>query len=146
MSYGGTYHGADVVLSGTFYNSQGQTLFFPEFNSPATSNGLVRNADDEMYEHILANISLRGFTLHAMFSSRDKGSPIAYFGTAFNDARTRNMDDYQYFDLGYEHSLGENWTIEAHTSYDQYRLTAPLSARSSYRLISIPSEAARTLG
>jgi outer membrane receptor for ferrienterochelin and colicins len=127
ISYGRTYRGADVVLSGTFYNSEGQNLFFPEFNSPATNNGIARKADDEAYEHILANISLRGFTLQAMYSSRDKGTPTAFFGTLFNDPRTRNMDDYQYFSLGYEHALGENWSMEARTSYDQHRLTAPLA-------------------
>jgi iron complex outermembrane receptor protein len=126
-SYGGQYRGIDMVLSGTFYNSQGQTLFFPEFDSPATNYGITRNTDDENYQHILSTISYRGFTFQAMFSSRDKGNPTAYFGTLFNDPRTRNTDDHQYFDLTYRHTLGESWELSARTAYDQYRLESPLA-------------------
>src|ERR1700690_973390 len=36
-SYGGQYRGIDIMLSGTFYNSRGETLFFPQFDSPATN-------------------------------------------------------------------------------------------------------------
>src|SRR5579863_2827011 len=95
-TYGGRYDGIDMLLSGTFYDSQGQTLFFPEFNSPATNNGITRNTDYENSQHILATISFRGFTLQGLFSARDKGAPTAYFGTVFNDPQTRNLDYHQY--------------------------------------------------
>jgi iron complex outermembrane receptor protein len=68
-----------------------------------------------------------GFTFQGMFSQREKGTPTAYFGTVFNDPRTRNFDDHQYFDLSYQHGIGERWQLEARTSYDQYRLVAPLA-------------------
>ncbi len=126
-SYGGQLKGVEMLLSTTVYNSQGPTLFFPEFNSPATNNGIAEHANDEVHEHVLATFSYRGFILQGVFSQRDKGTPNAYFGTVFNDPRTRNFDDQQYFDLSYEHSLGEKWGLEARTSYDQYRLAAPLA-------------------
>jgi outer membrane receptor for ferrienterochelin and colicins len=125
-SYGGHYKGIDLLLSGSFYNSEGQTLFFPEFDNPATNNGIARNLDYENSQHILANVSFRGFTLQGLFSARDKGAPTAYFGTVFNDPRTRNRDYHQYFDLSYQHSIGEKWDLVARTSFDQSRLEAPL--------------------
>ena len=126
-SYGGRYRGIDMLLSGTFYNSQGQTLFFPQFDSPATNFGITRNTDYENSQHILATISFRGFTLQGLFSARDRGVPIGYFGTVFNDPRTQNVDHHQYFDLNYQHSIGEKWELSARTSYDQARLQAPLA-------------------
>ncbi len=126
-SYGGQYGGVGMLLSGTFYNSQGQTLFFPQFNSPATNFGVTRNTDYENSQHLLATISFRGFTLQGLFSARDRGVPIGYFGTVFNDPRTRNVDHHQYLDLSYQHSIGEKWELEARTSYDQARLQAPLA-------------------
>jgi outer membrane receptor for ferrienterochelin and colicins len=126
-SYGGRYRGIDMLLSGTFYNSQGQALFYPQFDRPATNNGITRNTDDENSQHILATISFRGFTLQGLFSARDRGVPTAYFGTVFNDPRTRNFDNQQYFDLGYQHSMGEEWELTARTSHDQARLQAPLA-------------------
>jgi outer membrane receptor for ferrienterochelin and colicins len=124
-SYGGQYRGIDLLLSGTFYNSQGPTLFFPQFDSPATNYGITRNTDYENSQRILADISFHGFTLQGLFSARDKGVPTGYFGTVFNDPRTRNLDYHQYFDLSYQHSIGEKWNLTARTSYDQTRLQAP---------------------
>jgi iron complex outermembrane receptor protein len=125
-SYAGQYKGVDMLLSGTFYNSQGPTLFYPQFDSPATNYGITRNTDYESFQHILATISFHGFTLQGLFSARDKGVPTAYFGAVFNDPRTANFDDHQYFDLSYQHSVGEKWGLAARTSYDQARLQSPL--------------------
>jgi iron complex outermembrane receptor protein len=126
-SYGGQYRGIDMLLSGTFSNSQGQTLFFPQFDNPATNYGITRNTDYENSQHILATISFRGFTFQGIFSARNRGVPTAYFGTIFNDPSTRNLDCHQYFDLSYQHSIGEQWELAARTSYDQARLQAPLA-------------------
>jgi outer membrane receptor for ferrienterochelin and colicins len=125
-SYGGQYRGIDMLLSGTVCNSQGQTLFYPQFDGPATNYGITRNTDYENSQHILATISFRGFTLQGLFSERDKGVPTAYFGALFNDPRSQNFDDQQYFDLSYQHSIGEKWDLTARTSYDQARLQAPI--------------------
>jgi outer membrane receptor for ferrienterochelin and colicins len=125
-SYGGQYQGLNMLLSGTFYDSQGQTLFYPQFDHPATNNGVTRNTDSENSQHILATFSFRGFTLQGLFSERDRGVPTGYFGTVFNDPRTRNADGHQYFALGYQHSISEKWALTAQTSYDQARLQAPL--------------------
>ena len=126
-SYGGEYRGAQILLSTTLYNSRGQTLFFPEFNSPLTNHGTTLDTDDETHEQALASLSLRGFTFQGLFSTRDKGIPTAYFGTLFNDPRTRNYNDHQYFDLGYQHSITKGWQLELRTAYDQYRLEALLA-------------------
>jgi outer membrane receptor for ferrienterochelin and colicins len=125
-SYGGRYKAIDILLSGTFYNSQGPTLFFPEFNNPATNYGITRNTAYESFQHILAAISFHGFTLQGLFSARDKGVPTGYFGAVFNDPRTFNRDYHQYLDLSYQHSVGENWNLTARTSYDQTRLQGPV--------------------
>jgi outer membrane receptor for ferrienterochelin and colicins len=126
-TYAGKERGVDMFLSGTFYNSQGPTLFFPQFDSPATNYGVTRNTDYENSQHILAAISFRGFTLQGLFSARDKGVPTGYFGTVFNDPSTQNYDYHQYLDLSYQHSISEKWDVSARTSYDQARLQAPLT-------------------
>ena len=124
-TYSHEFHGLGVLLSGTFYNSQGQTLFFPEFNTPANNNGITSDTDYESYTHILATLTFHGFTLHGLFSTRDKVVPTAYFGAVFNDPADYNIDSHQYLDLGYEHSIGK-WQLNAHTSYDQARLQGPV--------------------
>jgi outer membrane receptor for ferrienterochelin and colicins len=124
-TYGHEFHGLGVLLSGTFYDSQGQTLFFPQFNTPSNNHGITSDTDYESYEHILATLTFRGFTLHGLFSSRDKGVPTAYFGAVFNDPRDYNLDTHQYVNLGYRHLI-EKWQLDANTSYDQARLQGPV--------------------
>ena len=112
-TYGDEYKGVEILLSATFHNSQGQTLFFPEFDNPSTINGNTANTDFETHEQSLATLSFHGFTFQGMFSARDKGNPTAYYGVLFNDPRTRNYDYDQYFDLAYQHSIAGKWQLEA---------------------------------
>ena len=44
-SYGSQYKGTEFLLSDTFYSSDGPTLFFPEFDSPATNFGVTSGTD-----------------------------------------------------------------------------------------------------
>ncbi len=124
-TYGHQFDGLGVLLSGTFYDSQGQTLFFPEFDSPATNNGITSDTDYESYKHILATLTFHGFTLQGLFSTRDKVVPTAYFGAVFNDPGDYNIDSHQYINLGYQHLI-KKWQLDAHTSYDQARLQGPV--------------------
>lgn len=124
VSLGARYQGADMLLSGTVYHSRGPTLFFPEFNNPATNNGITSDTDSEGSDKVMASVSYRGFTLQGLFSSRDKLVPTGFFGSLFNDPRTRNLESHQYLDLSYEHAVGETWQLTARTSYDQVRLQA----------------------
>ncbi len=124
-SYGGHYKGVEMLLSNTVSSSHGQQLFFPEFKSPSANNGIARNADEEIYDHAIANISYRGFSFQGVFSQREKRIPTGYLGTLFNDPRTHNFDAHQYFDLMYQRPLADAWQLELRTAYDQYRLVAP---------------------
>jgi outer membrane receptor for ferrienterochelin and colicins len=119
-SYGAKYQGMDMVLSGGFYDSQGQTLFYPEFNTPATDNGIARNADYDTYQHFLATVSLRGFTLQGLYSDRNKGIPTGAFGTLFNDSRSHTFDSERYLDLSYQRTMSRGWDLAARTSVGRH--------------------------
>jgi outer membrane receptor for ferrienterochelin and colicins len=119
-SYGGSYRGIDMVLSGSFYDSQGQSLFYPEFDSPATNNGIARNADYDNYQHFLATVSFRGFTLQGVYSGRNQGLPTGSYGTLFNDPQSYNYDGERYADLSYQHSMGRGWNVAARTSLSRH--------------------------
>jgi outer membrane receptor for ferrienterochelin and colicins len=119
-SYGANYRGMDIVLSSSFYNSLGQTLFYPEFNSPATDNGITRNSDYEVYQHHLATVSFRGFTLQGAFSDRNKGLPTGAFGTLFDDPQTHDFNSLRYFDLSYQRPVTKTWELAARTAVSRH--------------------------
>jgi iron complex outermembrane receptor protein len=122
ISYGNKFsNGLELLLSGSFYDSHGQDrLFFKEFDNPITNNGIAVNADDDEYQQLFATASWRGFTLHGLFGSRDKGIPTASFGSAFNITDTRTIDTRGYLDLTYQRDLGHGWNLTSRTYYDQY--------------------------
>jgi outer membrane receptor for ferrienterochelin and colicins len=119
-SYGANFRGMDVLLSGGFYNSQGQTLFYPEFDAPATDNGIARNSDYDSYQHYLATVSFRGFTFQGIYGARTKDIPTGAFGTVFDDSRSHTFDNLRFLDLAYERSVGKVWDVTARTSVSRY--------------------------
>ena len=122
LSYGNQFHnGLELLLSGSFYDSQGQDrLFFKEFDSPATNNGIAVDANDDEFHRLFGNISWGAFTLHGASGSRDKGIPTAPFGSVFNVTGTRTIDERDYVDLNYDHKFGRGWNLTSRTYYDQF--------------------------
>jgi outer membrane receptor for ferrienterochelin and colicins len=122
LSYGHRFNNdLEFLVSGSFYNSLGQNqLFFQAFDTPATDNGIARDADGDQSYSILADIIRRDFTVHAVLNSRTKHIPTASFGTVFNDPRTKTTDARRYIDLQYAHSLASKWDILGRASYDWY--------------------------
>lgn len=112
----------DVLLSGSFADSAGHgRLYFKEFATPATNNGVVKNADGEQFYVLFAKFSLAGLTLQGGYNHRNKQIPTAAFGTVFNTNRTQTDDTRGYASLLYEHEFAHQLGIRARLYYDHYR-------------------------
>lgn len=112
-------NGPELLLSGSYYYNHGaDPLFFPEFDSPATNNGIT-GLDAGKYYNFLASSSYKDFTIQALYGSRTKQIPTGSFGTVFNDPRNRTTDAAGYFDLKYEHQFRDGWQILGRAGYDQ---------------------------
>jgi outer membrane receptor for ferrienterochelin and colicins len=121
-SYGNKWeNGLEALISGSYYNSQGQNLFFKEFNSPQTNNGLAVNCDYENFYKFFSNFSWHDFNLQGIYSSRDKGIPTGTNGAVFNDDRNQSLQDRSYVDLRYDHRFENDLNFMARAFYDQYR-------------------------
>jgi outer membrane receptor for ferrienterochelin and colicins len=121
VTYGERFdNGAETLLSGSFYNSQGhKDLFFPEFNSPATNNGVAVDADGDQAYSAFADVIYRDLNIHFVQNSRTKHIPTASFGTVFDDPRTKTTDARGYVDAQYHHAFG-SWETLGRASYDWY--------------------------
>jgi len=111
--------GAEALISGSIMDSKGNhRLYYPEFDSPATNNGIAENGDYDRSYSLFSKVSLNDFALEGVFSSRTKGIPTASYGTIFNDTRNQTIDERGYLDLKYEHDLGDRSRIMARVYYD----------------------------
>src|SRR6185436_19810921 len=105
--------------SASFYDSQGQRLFYREFDARETNNGFADHADYDRSHSFLANLSYREFRLQAVLSSREKGLPTGSYGTVFNDPRINTVDAKAYVDLGYQHTFSNTLDITGRLFYDR---------------------------
>lgn len=121
VTYGERFdNGVETLASASFYNSLGHDrLFFPEFDSPATNNGIARDADADQSYNIFGDVLYRDFDFHVVEGSRTKHIPTASFGTVFNDPRTRTTDSRGYVEVQYHHTFG-SWETLGRLSYDWY--------------------------
>ncbi|WP_128914441.1 TonB-dependent receptor plug domain-containing protein [Granulicella sibirica] len=121
ITYGRKFNKAEVLISGSFYGSRGHNaLFYPEFDSPQTGDGVARHADDEQVGSALATVSFHDFTLRSVFGTREKGIPTGAYGTIFGNSGTRTTDSHGYVDLQYEHTVANSWIVMARGFYDRY--------------------------
>lgn len=122
LTYGNKFsNGLQVLLSGTYYDSHGHNqLFFPEFDSPATNNGIAQNADGDRARQLFASVSYGNFTIHGVYGSRDKQIPTASFDTVFDDSETQTVDAQGWIDVRYDRRLGSDWGLVTRVYYDHY--------------------------
>ena len=130
MSYGARFdNGVEAFFGGSYYDSGGQNLFYPEFDSPATNNGWANGADGDSFGRLFGKMSFGNFRVEAAYSSRDKQIPTASFGTDFNDSREKTTDERGFLDLRYDRDVGLKSRFVGTVSYDGYwyRGTYPTS-------------------
>ena len=79
LSYGRRFeNGLEAIASGSIYDSKGQSeLYYREFDSPATNNGIARNADGDRYHSLFSTLMLKGLRLQGAYVLRDKTIPTA---------------------------------------------------------------------
>ena len=121
ISHGEKYdNGLEMLLSATLYDAKGDELFYPEFDDPATNNGITTDTDYERVPSLFARMNHGGFTLTAVYSEQEKGIPTASYGTVFNDPETKTVETRGYLDLKYQGLLDSGADITGRLFYDYY--------------------------
>ena len=121
ISFGKKFSGGpEMLISGTFMDSGGQDLYYPEFDSASTNRGWARRADRERSGSAFLKASYRDFTLEGGYVKRDKGLPTAPWGTVFNDPGTKSVDSSMFLDLKYRRTLESGLDVMARLSWNQY--------------------------
>ena len=123
-SYGREFsNGAQVLLSGTHFDSKGQNLYFKEYDRPSANNGWADSCDSQNGGSFFTTLAHKGFLLQGAFASREKDLPTATYGTVFNEDRTWVRDERAYLDLTYKTDLTETMELKARAFYDYYAYT-----------------------
>lgn len=118
-------NGADVLLSASILDSDGQNLFFPEFNNLANdpnfaiNHGVARNHDYEHSPRLFGKLQFDNWVVEGAYVSREHGNPTGAYNSVFN-AFTRDWDTNGYLSARVDNELGPNLKSSAHAYYGYY--------------------------
>ncbi len=115
------HNGVGLMLSGLVDRSDGQDLFFPEYQSPSTNNGIAHDLDWEKRAAFLGSLSLGDLRLHGRYGSRRKAIPTASYGMAFDTRGAETWDRYGYLELDYDRQLNAHARISGRGYFNSYQ-------------------------
>ncbi len=122
LSFGTRVRGShELLVGGSAERLGGQDLYYPEFDSPQTDNGVVRGMDGEQTYRGLAKGSMGDFSALAAYSARERDVPTASYSTVFDDPRFRTHDRTATATLSYEHAFEDLSRVFATAAFDSYR-------------------------
>ena len=116
--------GANLLVSASAFNNAGQSLYFPEFNTPQTNFGWSRNADGERGYHAFANLIWHNWSFTGYLGSRQKQIPSGWSGLVFGDPGNSVLDARGFFEAAYSRDLSASRKVRWRIYYDQYRFRA----------------------
>lgn len=121
LTYGDViFKDLDIILSGSYYSSAGQTHFYREFNDPSTNFGIARNNDYQVNFNYFAKAKYKDFEFEGAYNWRDKQLPTAPYGTTFNNDDTHTIDAQGFARLKYSRDFIEELSFMASVSYNDY--------------------------
>jgi outer membrane receptor for ferrienterochelin and colicins len=113
--------GANLLLSFSGFHTRGQSLYFPDFDSPETNDGRADRVDNERGYHSFAQLLWGNWTATAYFNSRQVHLPYGAYGSVFNDPGNIARDGRNFLGVGYSRDVGERGKLRWRLNYDQYR-------------------------
>lgn len=103
--YGSSTGSSEVACSAAGFKSVGEKqIYFPEFDTPETNNGIASNVDGTESSRGYLSASYKNLKLLLNKGSRLKMLPSGVYSTIFNDAHNKVRDTRSLLELSYESS------------------------------------------
>ena len=109
-----------MLASASGMTSGGQDFFYPEFDTPATNNGLAEDVDDERYGRFFWKAAAGHWAFEVLGGSREKTIPTGSFGAVFNDPRNQTTDSSFYASGRWRGRIAGDVDLDARLSIDDY--------------------------
>jgi outer membrane receptor for ferrienterochelin and colicins len=110
-----------LLVSGLYEDAQGrQDLYYPEFDSPSTNNGIAHDLDGSSRRGARVSGTLGAFSLRAQYTYRHRADPTGSYATLFN-SENRITDQSGFVELGYQAELTPAIGVGTRAYYDDLR-------------------------
>ena len=118
--YGLSGAGGDLLIAASAIDVDGDDLYFPEFDTPETNNGVAVGLDHERVRRLFLKAERGAFGLSLVHSSREKGTPTAAYLQSFNDPRSRESDEWSLLGAHYRARPSATTETAAHVLFGAY--------------------------
>ena len=92
-------NGAQMIVSGSLLDSNGQSLYYPEFDSPDQNNGRAVGCDGERSGSLFFKYVFDDITFTSGYVKRSKQIPTAPWEIVFNDPENKSWDERAFADI-----------------------------------------------
>lgn len=115
--------GLNVMVSAIGANIEGQNLYFPEYDDPATNNGIAEHLDWDKYYGVQSSLQYKNLSITGMYSSREKAFPTGAWDVAFNDPNSKTIDNLGYLELKYQtnRNAPQNLVMRVYADHYDYK-------------------------
>ncbi len=112
-------NGLDVFIDGSYFAVDGPgKLFFPEFDSPETNDGVAIDLDGEWAWNFYLRARWKDLVLQGGVNRRSKDIPTASYETVFDAPGTRTLDGRQFAELLYQKDLSSELSLTGRAYYN----------------------------
>lgn len=113
---------ARLMVSATGMRMRGTDAYYPEFDAPATHDGVSRDTDHEKNQSLYLKLAGTDYVASIVHADRRKGL-TASPGTVFGDPRSLYRDVQTLADLSVQHRLDRlsRWKVRVYAGRYEYR-------------------------
>ena len=115
-------NGPKVTVSGLWGRFGGADLYFEEFDSPNTNDGVAEGRDWERYYGAALSASQGSFAVRARYAIHQGGNPTAPAGRSFNSDHARRDNAQGFVELGYERAFAADKRLTLRSYIDHTEL------------------------
>lgn len=106
-------------INGSYAESDGEDLYFDEFNAPETNNGLAEGRDFMKRHGVMGSFSYKNFTLHGISTYSIDAVPTAPWETDFN-VELNTLEELHFIEADYFYNISYNSQLSLRTYFDKY--------------------------
>lgn len=110
----------EALISASAYKSDGADLYFPEFDDPATNNGVAEGLDYHDVKNLLVKLNYQDWGFEAAYNESTKGIPTASYGQEFNMSPSETTDIVSRASLTYDTFINNKSQIYGNLSLGRY--------------------------
>jgi iron complex outermembrane receptor protein len=112
--------GLDISFAGEMRDRDGVDLYFPEYDDPATNNGIAENLDWDESVGAVGRVTYGPWSIQGVRTARRTGVATGSYETDFNDSRGQSLDKLNIQEIRFEQNAADRSQLMLRAAHKMY--------------------------